>query len=364
MKSIVAFGEIMGRVSMPGYRRFSQSLPGTIEFDFAGAEANAIRSLADLGLPTSFVTALPSNELGDACVASLRSHGIDTHSIVRTSGGRLGLYFLEKGAAQRAGAVIYDREGSSVATTPADAYGWPEILANASWLHLTGITTALSQIAAQANLAAARTAHSLGMPVSCDLNFRSKLWRWEPGTAPRDLANRQMRELLPFTTHFIGGREDAAEMMGIRPRTPATVGDAPDLAATLDVAHQLQETFPNLRQIAITLRQTITASHHLWGGFLYDTASRQAFHAPSAPGGSFAPYPITHIVDRVGTGDAFASGLIFCLNTPGMESPETALRFATAASCLAHSVEGDPNRATRAEIEALMSGAGTFRVRR
>ncbi len=364
MKPIVAFGEIMGRVAMPGYRRFSQALPGTIEFDFAGAEANAIRSLADLGLPTSFITALPSNELGDACVASLRSHGIDTRSIVRTPGGRLGLYFLEKGAAQRPGTVVYDREGSSIATTPADAYAWPEILANASWLHLTGITPALSQTAATANLVAARTAHALGIPVSCDMNFRSKLWRWEPGTAPRDLANRLLRELLPFATHFIGGREDAAEMLGIRPRTPPSGGDAPDLAATLDVAHQLHETFPGLRQIAITLRQTITASRHRWGGFLYDTATRQAFHAPTSAEGSFDPYPIEHIIDRVGTGDAFSAGLIFCMNTPGMDSPEIALRFAIAASCLAHSIEGDANRATRTEIEALMSGNGTFRVRR
>lgn len=364
MKPIVAFGEIMGRVAMPGFRRFSQCMPGNVEFEFAGAEANVLRCLADLGLSTAFVTALPQNELGDACIASLRSNGIDTRHILRPEAGRLGLYFLEKGAAQRAGTVVYDREGSSIAVTPALAYPWKEILSNAGWLHLTGITPALSAAAAAANLVAARTAHELGVPVSCDLNFRSKLFRWEPGTAPRALANRLMREFLPFATHFVGGREDAAEMMGIRPRTPPAAGDAPDLNATLDVARQLHDLFPNLRTIAITLRQTVTASHHLWGGFLYDTASAQAFHAPAAADGSFAPYAITHIVDRVGTGDAFSAGLLFCLNTPGMDSPETALRFAAAASCLAHSIEGDANRCSRAEIEALMNGSGSFRVRR
>lgn len=361
---ITAFGEIMGRVSMPGFRRFSQSLPGTVEFDFAGAEANAIRSLADLGLPTAYVTALPANELGDACIASLRSHGIDTRHVVRTEGGRLGLYFLEKGAGQRAGNVLYDREGASVAITPAGAYDWDAILAEAGWLHLTGITPALSAIAAEANLAAACAARARGIPVSCDLNFRSKLWRWEPGTAPRALANRILRQLLPNVTHLVAGREDAAEMLGIRPRTPPIPGDAPDLMAIRDVAVQLYETFPNLRLVAITLRQTVTASHHLWGGFVHDTASGRSFHAPVDGGGGFAPYSITHIVDRVGTGDAFSAGLIHCLNTPGLDDPETAVRFATAASCLAHSVEGDANRATRAEIEALMSGSGSFRVRR
>ncbi len=362
MKPVVAFGEIMGRIAMPGFRRFNQSLPGTVEFEFAGAEANVLRSLADLGLPTRFITALPSSELGDACIASLRSHGIDTGHIRRTSDGRLGLYFLEKGAAQRAGVVLYDRDGSSIAITP--DYPWATLLADAGWLHLTGITPALSQAAADANLAAARTARSLGIPVSVDLNFRSKLWRWEPGTAPRTLANRLLRELLPFATHCIAGREDAAEMLGIRPRTPPPSGDKPDLEAILDVARQLHETFPNLEVIAITLRQTLSASHHLWGGLLHHTGSLQTFHAPATPDGAFDPYSIAHIVDRVGTGDAFSAGLIFALNTPELAAPEIALRFATAASCLAHSVEGDANRCSRAEIESLVNGSGTFRVRR
>lgn len=354
----------MGRVAMPGFRRFGQALPGVVEFEFAGAEANVAASLTAFGAPARFVTALPGNEIADACVASLRTHGIDTSRIVRTPHGRLGLYFLEKGAAQRGGVVVYDREGSSIATTPATAYDWDGILADAGWLHLTGITPALSALAAQSNLAAAKAARRLGLPVSCDMNFRAKLWRWEPGTAPRELANRLMREVLPHATHFVGGREDAAEMLGIRPHTPAAAGDAPDPQAFVDIARQLQDAFPNLRSVAITLRQTVSASHHRWGGFLHDCGSGRHWLAPSGPEGGLAPYDIDPIVDRVGTGDAFSAGLIFAWNTPGLDSHETALRYATAASCLAHSVEGDFNRCSRAEVEALMDGAASGRVRR
>ncbi|KAB2667682.1 MAG: sugar kinase [Verrucomicrobia bacterium] len=364
MKTIVAFGEIMGRISMPGFLRFSQAMPGHVDVEFAGAEANVATSIALLGGPTAFVTALPANEIADACVASLRRHGIDTRHILRTQHGRLGLYFLEKGANQRAGNVVYDREGSAIATTPATAYDWDTILGDAGWLHLTGITPAVSAVAAEANLAAARAARRLGLPVSCDLNFRGKLWRWNPGLAPRELAAVEMSRLLPEATHLVAGREDAAEMLGIRPRVATRTDDGPDPDAILDVARQLHARFPRLETIAITLRESRSASHHRWGGFLYETAADRFHLAPSAPDGGLAPYEITHIVDRVGGGDAFSAGLIFALNTPELKDPNTALRFATAASCLAHSIEGDANLSSRAEIEALMGGSASGRVKR
>lgn len=364
MKTIVAFGEIMGRISMPGYLRFAQAMPGHVDVEFAGAEANVATSLALLGAPSAFVTALPTNELADACVASLRRHGIDVRNVLRVPSGRLGLYFLEKGANQRGGNVVYDREGSSVSVTPADAYDWNAILRDAGWLHLTGITTAVSETAAEANLAAARAARRLGIPVSCDLNFRAKLWRWNPALAPRALAMEQMSRLLPEVTHLVGGREDAAEMLGIRPRTTARADDGPDPEAMLDVARQLHARFPALQAVAIALRETRSASHHRWAGFLFETASGEFHVAPSGPDGNLAPYDITHIVDRVGGGDAFSAGLIFALNTAELRDPATALRFATASSCLAHSIEGDANLSTRAEIEMLMGGGPSGRVRR
>ena len=364
MKPILAFGEIMGRISMPGFRRISQSLPGTVDIEFAGAEANVLTSLSLLGAPASLVTAVPDNELGQACLASLRARGVGLDHVVRRPDSRLGLYFVEKGANQRSGSVVYDRSGSAIATTPSATYPWSGILQGAGWLHLTGITTGLSSIAAEANLEAARTACAMGIPVSCDLNFRSKLWRWDTSLTPNTLAQREMGRLVPFVTHLIAGREDAAEMLGIRPRTPPANTDVPDRGATLDVMTQLVDRFPGLRAVAITQRQSFSAQHHLWGGCLLEVENRKDHWAPTNSVGEFEPYEIPQIVDRIGGGDAFSAGLLFAWNTPELAEPGTAIRFATAASCLAHSIEGDANLVTRSEIEALMSGATGGRVRR
>lgn len=364
MKTIVAFGEIMGRISPPGFRRLTQAMPGTLDIEFAGAEANVVSSIALLGGKASFITALPDHELGDACIASLRGRGVGTEHIVRTPGGRLGLYFLEKGANQRSGKVIYDREGSSVSLTNGSAYDWDTLLRDAGWLHLTGITSAISAIAAQANLVAAKAARDRGIPVSCDLNYRSKLWRWKPSKTPNELAVEQMHELLPWVTHLMGGREDAAEMLGIRPRTPPRSDEAPDVDAFVDISRQLHARFPQLQVVSMTQRQSLSATNHFWGGFLYSPQSGQTWVSPKNGEGKYAPYAITHIVDRVGGGDAFSAGLIFAWNTPGLDAPQIALDFATAASCLAHSVEGDTNWVTRTEVESLMAGAVSGRVRR
>lgn len=364
MKPVVGFGEIMGRFSPAGFRRLSQCLPGTLDVEFAGAEANVLSSVVLFGGSASFVTALPENELGEACLVSLRARGVDTQHVQRIKDGRLGLYFVEKGANQRSGTVVYDRSGSAVSLTPGSAYNWPVILRDAGWLHLTGITPAISATAAEANLQAAQAARALGLPVSCDLNYRAKLWRWDGQLTPRKLAVQQMNRLLPHVTHLMGGREDAAEMLDIRPRTPARSDDRPDPEAAVDVAEQLIARFPQLEVVALTQRQTLSALHHRWGGFLFEARTRRAVWAPVDENLHYAPYEITHIVDRVGGGDAFSAGLIYCWNTPGRQDAESALKFAAAASCLAHSIEGDANLVSRAEVDALVAGSPVGRVRR
>ena len=211
MSRIVTFGEIMGRLAAPGHKRFQQTLPGTLDVTFAGAEASIAASIAYLGGDASFVTALPQHALADACVADLRSMGVNTNHILRTPLGRLGLYFLETGANQRAGNVIYDREGSSIAITPADQYDWPSIFDGAEWFIISGITPAISRNASEVSRIAMQEAKAKGLKVVCDMNYRSKLWQWEPALKPRDLATRTMRELMPMVDLFVGGREDAEE---------------------------------------------------------------------------------------------------------------------------------------------------------
>jgi 2-dehydro-3-deoxygluconokinase len=357
MPRIVTFGEIMGRLSTPGFKRYQQAMPGSMEMTFAGAEASVAASIAYLGGQAAFVTALPKHAIADACLMDLRSLGVDTRHIVRTETGRLGIYYLEKGVNQRAGNVIYDREGSAMSITPPQAYDWDAILADASWFLISGITPAISRNAAEVALVAVRAAVERGVPVACDMNYRSKLWQWEPSLAPRDLAARTMRELMPYVSMFLGGREDAAEMFGVR-AAPGTTMDE-----QLDVARQIVAAYPRMTHIALTMRETISATHNNVGGCLYVGASDQAFYAPLR-GDHYEPYPVTDIVDRLGGGDAFTAGILFALTTPALAAPERAISFATAAGCLAHSIEGDYNYTSRDEIEALAAGAATGRVRR
>lgn len=360
----MTFGEVMGRVAPPGFSRFLQCLPGTVEMTFAGAEANVAASLALLGARASFVTSLPTNPLGDACEKTLRGLGVDTTHIVRTKTGRLGLYFLETGANQRGGNVIYDRDGSSVMLADPAVYDWPELLKGVDWFHVTGITPSLSERAADAALGAVRAAHEAGVMVSCDLNFRKKLWRWRPGTAPRDLAEETMRQVLECVDLLIANEEDAADVLGIH--APATDVDAGvlNVHGYREVARQIVAQFPSIGRVAVTLRESVSASHNNWGGMLYDAKTDTAYYAPLDGNGNYSPYQIRNIVDRVGGGDSFAAGLVFGLNTEGLSSPDRAIRFAVAASCLKHSIPGDFNYVTRAEVEALMGGTGTGRVQR
>ena len=360
-QTIVTFGEIMGRFAPGGFLRFRQALPGSLDLTFAGAEANVAVSLAVLGADARFVTALPRHAVADACVGTIAGLGVDTSCIVRTKNGRLGLYFLETGANQRPSNVIYDREHSSVSLTPFADYAWDKIFAGAKWLHTTGITPSLSKVSADAALEAVRMAKAAGLRVSCDLNFRKKLWNWEPGTEARVLAEKTMRAILPFVDVVIANEEDAADVLGIHAADTDVHSGKVSAEKYPAVARRIAAQFPNVSLVAITLRESLSASHNNWGAMLYDAKSDTAHFAPVREG-NYEPWQIKNIVDRVGGGDSFGAGLIFALNTPELSEPATAIAFAVAASCLAHSILGDFNFTTRAEAEALMKGSGAGRV--
>lgn len=359
--TIVTFGEIMGRINPPGHLRFAQAMPGSLELTFAGAEANVAASVAMLGGSARFVSALPRNVLGDSCVRTLRGLGVDTTQILRTNYGRLGLYFVEKGANQRPSQVVYDRDHSSIARSGPQAYDWNSAFAGACWLHTTGITAALSRLSFDSVLAAVRAAKSAGLTVSCDLNFRKKLWGWEEGTSATALAGRCMREVLTHVDVVIANEEDASDVLGIEAEGSDIHGGHLAVDRYPEVAREIIRQFPNVSRVAITLRESLSASHNNWGAMLYDAATGRAHFAPDQDG-TYAPYEIRDIVDRVGGGDSFGAGLVFALTTPGLDAPADAVRFAVAASCLAHSIEGDFNFSSRAEVESLMGGSASGRV--
>ncbi len=361
MSRVITFGEIMGRLAPEGFLRFRQCLPGSLQVTFAGAEANVAVAIACLGGSAAFVTALPRHAIADACVAHLHALGVDTRFMVRTDSGRLGLYYLETGANQRPGHVIYDRSGSAVSLTPWDQYPWKEIFEGSDWFHITGITPALSGIAAEAALTAVKEAKAHRLQVSCDLNFRKKLWRWDPACYANQLAERTMRELLPNVDLVVANEEDAAEVLRIHARDTDVQAGKVAVEHYPEVAREIVHQFPNVSRVAITLRESISASHNNWGAMLYDSARDAAFFAPRREG-RYQPYQICNIVDRVGAGDSFAAALIFALTTPELSAPEIAVAFAAAASCLAHSILGDFIYTSRSEVEALMKGSGAGRV--
>ena len=343
MSRVVTFGEIMLRLATPGFARFQQAMPGSVNATFAGAEASIAASLAYLGIDAAFVTALPDHAIADACIADLRSLGVETQHILRTPEGRLGTYFLEHGANQRGGNVIYDRDGSSVAITPASAYDWGAIFTGCEWFVISGITPAISRNASEVALFAIQEAARRQIKVVCDMNYRAKLWRWEPPLSARDLATRTMRILLPHVSVFVGGISDATAMLGIEFN-----GDFQALAK------QIVTEFPNLTHAAFTLRDGSTSAAQCFSGALYEASTDTLHTAPA--------YTIIQIIDRLGAGDAFTAGLIFSF-LQNSTSP-AAIAFATAAGCLAHSIEGDYNYSTREEIEAVMQGDGGGRVSR
>lgn len=360
MKIVVTFGEIMCRLASPQNLRLRQTRE--LEVTYAGAEASVAASLCNFGAAARYVTALPQHALAEATVDSIRAVGIDAHHVVRTDEGRLGLYFLETGANQRPSNVIYDRTDSAVSLTPAEAYNWEAIFNNAQWLHLSGITPALSKTAAHATLVAAQQAKQVGAQVSIDLNFRGKLWNWEGNKPARQLAQETMRTILPHVDVVIANEEDCHDVLGIRAGDTDVDSGSLDRSRYPDVARQVVSQFPNVSKVAITLRESLSATHNNWGAMLYEAASDHPVFAPLDGNDNYCAYEIRNIVDRVGGGDAFAGGLIFALITPELSEPQTAVKFAVAASCLKHSIKGDFNYSTRAEVEALMGGSASGRV--
>jgi len=343
VKKIVTFGEIMLRLSPPGFQRFVQAR--SFDVIYGGGEANVAASLANYGLPVEYVTRLPDNDIGDACLSFLRQYGIGTDYIIR-GGERLGIYFLEMGSAQRGSKVIYDRARSSLATIQPGMVDWGAVFADAEWFHWTGITPAISEGAAQVCLEAVRAAKDMGLIVSCDLNFRKNLWKWGPSPS------QVMPELVSHCTVAVGNEEDADKVFGIRaPEADVTKGKV-DAEAYAYVCSRLAERFPALETIAITLRGSLSASHNTWSAVLWHDG--QIYTAPR--------YDVTPIVDRVGGGDSFCGGLIYGLYT--YPTKQQALDFATAASCLKHTVWGDFNLVDVAEVEKLMGGDASGRVSR
>lgn len=357
---VVTFGEIMGRMAAPEFLRLRQTRE--FEVTYAGAEASVAASICNFGGTARYVTALPKHALADATMDSVRAVGIDTRYVLRTDKGRLGLYFLETGANQRPSNVIYDRADSAIAITPADKYDWNGIFTDAQWLHLSGITPALSKNAAEATRIAAEKAKAAGAKVSIDLNFRGKLWKWDASKSSRELAQATMKGILPFVDVVIANEEDCHDVLGIKAGETDVHAGALDTARYPDVARQVVKLFPNVSKVAITLRESYSATHNNWGAMLYDAASDKPFFAPLDANGNYRSYEIKNIVDRVGGGDSFAGGLIFALITPELAEPQTAVKYAVAASCLKHCIKGDFNYSTRAEVEALMGGSASGRV--
>ena len=346
MGKIVTFGEIMLRLATPGYLRFSQT--NELSATFGGGEANVAVSLANYGMDAEFVTRLPENDIAAACVKDLHKHGVKTDHIVY-GGDRMGIYFLETGAVARASKVVYDRAHSAISEIKPGMIDWEHVLAGADWFHWTGITPAISQGAADVCLEAIQTANRLGIPVSCDLNYRKNLWKYGKK------ASEVMPDLVAGCDIILGNEEDAEKVFGIKPEgfdVTATAGEV-NAAEFESVCTQLMQRFPRARKVIITLRGSINANHNTWGGVLYD--GKQLFQSPR--------YDITHIVDRVGGGDSFMSGLIYGLLTYPQDDQQ-ALNFAVAASCLKHTIYGDYNEVTVKEVENLMKGDGSGRVSR
>lgn len=346
MGKIVTFGEIMLRLATPGYLRFSQT--NELSATFGGGEANVAVSLANYGMEAEFVTRLPENDIAAACVKDLHKHGVKTDHIVY-GGDRMGIYFLETGAVARASKVVYDRAHSAISEIMPGMIDWEHVLDGADWFHWTGITPAISQGAADVCLEAIQTANRLGIPVSCDLNYRKNLWIYGKK------ASEVMPDLVAGCDIILGNEEDAEKVFGIKPEgfdVTATAGEV-NAAEFESVCTQLMQRFPRARKVIITLRGSINANHNTWGGVLYD--GKQLFQSPR--------YDITHIVDRVGGGDSFMGGLIYGLLTYPQDDQQ-ALNFAVAASCLKHTIYGDYNEVTVKEVENLMKGDGSGRVSR
>ena len=340
MSKVVCFGEIMLRLNPEGYLRYVQA--SKFEASYAGGEANVSVSLANYGHDVSFVSKLPENEIAQSAINELRKFGVDTHHIVK-GGPRIGIYFVEKGASQRPSKVIYDRAGSSIALAKREDYNWEEIFSGATWFHITGITPALGGENPQICLDACKTAKKMGLTVSCDLNYRKKLWS-------KEKANSVMSELMPYVDVCIANEEDAADVFDIHAEgTDVNTGKI-SKEGYISVAQKIADRF-GCSSVAITLRSSISATDNKWAGMLYQNGTA-----------CFSPEYLVHIVDRVGGGDSFGGGLIHSLINH--YDQQQAINFAVAASCLKHTIEHDFNLVTEAEVASLASGNASGRVQR
>lgn len=341
---IVTFGEIMLRLKSPGFERLMQS--PVLEATFGGGEANVAVSLANYGLDARYVTVLPDNDLGTSCIHQLRGFGIDVASIARKE-GRMGVYYLETGACQRPSKVIYDRDNSAICLAHSGDINWDQAFDQATWFHVSGTTPAVSQGSADLTLEAVKKAKEKGIHVSCDLNYRKKLWKWGRSTV------EVMTEICQYVDTIIANEEDVQMCLGIHADAAGGVdGGELDVEQYRKLAALVKERFPHLTRICITLRESRSADHNDWSACLYNgkefLLSRK--------------YSMTDIVDRVGGGDSFSAGIIYGVNT--YQNDQDALEFAVAASCLKHSIPGDFNRVSVGEVEALMKGSGSGRVQR
>jgi 2-dehydro-3-deoxygluconokinase len=342
-KTVVTFGEIMLRLSPPGFERFMQT--GQFVATFGGGEANVAVVIAGFGWPAAYVTVLPPNQpIADAAVGELRRFGVDTSRIVRAK-GRMGVYYVENGANQRASKVVYDRDSTAIALAKPGDVDWKQALEGAGWFHITGITPALSASAAELAIESVRKAREMGATVSCDLNYRKNLWKY--GKA----ASEVMRELVKYADVVIANEEDCQMALGIQADVDVHSGKL-DREQYRGLAEKVLREFSNLKMIAITLRESLSASHNGWSACLAD--GKQFLMSRH--------YDITHIVDRVGGGDSFAGGLIYGLQA--LSGHQAALEFAVAASCLKHSIPGDFYRFSVEEVQALVKGGGSGRVQR
>ncbi len=339
-KKVITFGEIMLRLAPEGYYRFVQA--ESYGATYGGGEANVAVSLANYGFDAKFVSKLPAHEIGQAGVNALRRYGVDTRYIAR-GGDRVGIYFLEKGASQRPSKVIYDRAGSSIATASPEDFNWDEIFEGADWFHFTGITPALNDNVAAICLDACKAAKAHGVTISCDLNYRNKLWS-------REKAGQVMGQLCEYVDVCIANEEDAADVFGIRAANTDVTAGTVNHEGYKDVAKQLADRF-GFSKVAITLRESISANDNLWSAMLYD-----------GDGYYFSKKYTMHIVDRVGGGDSFGGGLI-CATLNGYD-PQNIIEFAVAASCLKHSIEGDFNQVSMDEVNKLAGGDASGRVQR
>lgn len=340
MKKIVTFGEIMMRLNPEAYTRFVQA--DCFEASYAGGEANVAVSLANYGMDAAFVTKLPSHEIGQSAVNALRRYGVDTSKIVR-GGERLGIYFVEKGASQRASKVIYDRAFSAISRAKAEDFDWDKIFDGVDWFHFTGITPALGGELPEICLQACKKAKEKGVKISCDLNYRKKLWSTEQ-------ANKVMSELIRYVDVCIANEEDAKDVFGIEAEGTDINAGKLNHEGYISVAKQICDKF-GCEKVAITLRGSISANDNDWAAMLYTDG--KAYFSPT--------YRI-HIVDRVGGGDSFGGGLIYSLLSE--KEPQDAINFAVAASCLKHTIEQDFNLVSVSEVEALAAGNTTGRVQR